>query len=308
MALLKEGQSSTYHIVLASDNNFVQHMTCTIASILDNANDNSSLHFYILSDKISNEEQKKLKSITKIKPATIEIIDISLNEMDGFTTSNRISRAAYARLKIPTLLPDLSKVIYLDGDIIVRKDLKDLWNIDLGNAPIAAGLDYMPQHKIDYLGIDANLYFNSGVMVINIDAWRKLDLIKKSTTIFNKYKVLKYYDQDILNILFHENWKCFSPQWNCFADIELRKSARNCFNIDELKQALKDPAIIHYRGLKPWFFLCRARYKKLYWKYLAMTEYKDYKYPDVSLENFFYMYAPKKLRKLYRSIKKRCQG
>ena len=121
-----------------------------------------------------------------------------------------VTQAAYYRLMLSEILPkNIHKVLYLDGDIIVRHSLLPLWNIDMKERPVGvviypyevfpdfySRLNHPPQ-----LG-----YFNSGVMLIDLAYWRKHEVVKDFMRILQEYaEKLQFGDQDVLNVAFSGN-------------------------------------------------------------------------------------------------------
>ena len=162
------------NICVACDDNYAQYAGVTIASVLANADMSDDLTFYILDGGISDENKAKLLSLSKIKPCLIDLIKID-NEMfrDYFNikTHDYISIPAYYRLKLPTLLPDVQRVIYLDCDVIVNTTLQELFNIEMENFIVAGVKDI--NKKILRKNPE---YINSGVVLMDLDNMRKFGI------------------------------------------------------------------------------------------------------------------------------------
>jgi lipopolysaccharide biosynthesis glycosyltransferase len=118
-----------------------------------------------------------------------------------------------------------------------------------------------------------NSYFNSGVMLIDINKWREKKIIKKSLEFTKKYKNnLKLADQDILNCLFKNNWQTLNKKFN------FRATTKNPIPTNVV--------ILHYlTHLKPWSYLYPYKNKKYYLKYLKLSPWSDFKYPDKTCKN-----------------------
>jgi lipopolysaccharide biosynthesis glycosyltransferase len=145
-----------------------------LLSILSNhkiENNNYKINFFLIGN-LTNENKREFISLKKIQDFEIEFIGINEKQFKGlpiFKTydSKIVSLANYYRLLIPELLPsEIEKVIYLDCDIILNKDISELWNINIKN----------------YLGGCVEIgqsYFNSGVMVLNLYEFRKFNFHHK---------------------------------------------------------------------------------------------------------------------------------
>jgi lipopolysaccharide biosynthesis glycosyltransferase len=136
------------------------------------------------------------------------------------------TRVVYLSLLLPDLLPETQRILYLDVDLVVMRDVSELLDIDLGDLPLAAARDgFIPasagllysNEKSSPAPCSAP-YFNAGVMVINADVWRKerigprvVELIRKSAS------PPTYLHQDALNILTTGKWAELDMRWNVFS-------------------------------------------------------------------------------------------
>lgn len=91
------------------------------------------------------------------------------------------SIANYYRLAAACILPiDINKILYLDSDIIVRRSLHELWDTDVADYALGAVIDYVWGPGKDYVELPPGTkYFNSGVMLINMDYWRRNQLYER---------------------------------------------------------------------------------------------------------------------------------
>lgn len=279
------------NVVLASDDNYAQHVAVVATSILDNTMVASKLHFFILNDNISKKKISLIKKTVEKFEAKIEFIDIGNDKLKNIYLSGHVSRAAYFRLMIADLVPeDVKKVIYLDVDLLVCDDIIKLWKVDIGKFPLGAVLDYgiitssrMRKHKEKVIGLsDSYKYFNSGVLIINVKEWRLNDYGSKVLAFAQKEKLL-HHDQDALNKIFMNNWYEIPLRWNVippvfylFSKILLHSGFRT-----EAILAKKMPAVIHYAGrYKPWEFQKYNGFNDKYYAYLAITEFAEVKMPQ----------------------------
>ena len=118
------------NVVLASDDNYAQHVAVVTVSILKNTKFADQLHFFVLRDAISDKKIKLIKKTVEKFNAKIEFIDIGHDKLKNIYLSGHVSRAAYFRLMIADLVPeDVKKIIYLDVDLLVCEDIFNLWKI-----------------------------------------------------------------------------------------------------------------------------------------------------------------------------------
>lgn len=274
------------NIVFSSDDNYAQHTAVAMASILLNTSNPAKIRFFIIDDGITDDKKSKIKGTAESLQSTVEFITVKNKQlMQGFV-SGEISRACYFRIDIPNILPaEVTKVIYLDCDLLLYDDIQILWNTDIGDYPIAAVCDYgimaskrLRRQKAKCIGLPYKAdYFNSGVLIMNLDAWRKADYSGKVIEIVQKNKFPNH-DQDALNKVFMNNWYVLPLRWNVIPPVfnlfmKILKSELLRKNAVEAK---KNPAIFHYAGgYKAWEYKLYQGFNDQYYKYLAYTDFKD---------------------------------
>jgi lipopolysaccharide biosynthesis glycosyltransferase len=154
----------------------------------------------------------------------------------------------------------------------------------LQSHPIAACLDFISPHKVDKLGVAPTHYFNAGMLLMDLDAMRAMGFNEIVVAGFNDKNRIFAHDQDFLNLIFKNNWKRVHSRWNVVIHhSELRSRRLRIYDYTEFRDALANPGIIHYTGTKPSVYLHDSEFKQLYWFYLAMTPYRDYRYPKPRL-------------------------
>lgn len=195
---------------------------------------------------------------------------------EQFQSAGRQTRSTFVRLLLPELLDGIRKVLYLDVDIVVRRDLAPLFDVGLVRSPVAAALDYPLQllseqkepvygpdtewrtdeYIRDHVGLeDVERYFNAGVLLIDLARFsasgapqRALDFLvrKGGSSIFN--------DQDALNFALEDDFEVLDPRWNFIPDFAVLASDRpvGCRLERVLRLCRDDPWIVHFAGLKPW--------------------------------------------------------
>jgi lipopolysaccharide biosynthesis glycosyltransferase len=222
----------------------------------------------------------------------IGVTDVQLDELpDG----GRQSKDTFLRLLIPDMLPYVSNLLYLDGDIIINDSIKYFCFLDMDDKYIAGAKEttnYYSNEHCRNLGLpDGVYYFNAGVVYMNLELMRKEQITSKFFDYLKKYsKIIVANDQDILNGTLWEKVKYFPPKYNRNYLVE-PDVANAVWGEKELREAKKFPAIIHYIGpTKPWNYLSFHPKTKLWWKYLKMTPFKDFKPKNRSFGNFFKKY------------------
>ena len=205
---------------------------------------------------------------------------VSSERIDGVDT-NRYPIEAYFRLFVTKFLPsDLHKVIYLDCDMVVCKNLTPLWNTDLDGYAIGAVTDYHNDNMEVYtrLKYDPKYgYINTGMLLINMDYWRTnnvIDLFKDY--IKNNPDKLVFADQDVLNPLFYDKKKILPICYNLSTAFLFKPQLLSISSrfLPEIEEAFNNPTIIHYTTDRPWFKNCSNPMLHYWEKYRDMTIWK----------------------------------
>ena len=293
-------------IVLAADDNYAQHLAVVAASVLINATKPSNILIYVLSDSISLENKKRIEQTIVGLSGNVVFIPFVSNSIQGFV-SGHLSTAAYLRLLIPQLLPqDVKKTIYLDTDLIVLTDIQELWDINLEGKPVGAIPDYgimassrMRKQKRETLGmLESQPYFNSGVMVMDVQQWREHQYGSQCIASIKRNQ-FRHHDQDGLNKVFLDNWKVLPLRWNVIPPVFslAMKVVLNKYYRKEAIAAKRNPAIMHWAGrYKPWEFPLQGVFNSLYYHYLHKTAFCDIPMPKPSKD----MTGKSLKRQLYR--------
>lgn len=274
------------NIVLASDDNYAQHTAVTMASVLHNTKSPRKIFFFLIDDEIKPENKLKITKTVENMHGNIEFVKIKNNDLNNCYVSGELSRASYFRLDISNILSEkIKKIIYLDCDLLVYADIAELWALDMQEKPLAAACDLgimasgrLRDQKNNYIGLAYDApYFNAGVLVMDLQLWRlgnyAVDVIALASD--NKFP---NHDQDALNKFFMNKWQEIPLKWNVIPPVfnlfvkillknELRKKAI---------EAKLNPSIFHYAGgYKPWEYKVYTGFNEGYYKYLAMTEFRD---------------------------------
>lgn len=278
--------SETIEIVTACDDNYVQHLGVMLCSLLENTVHRKKINVWVIDAAISQENKTILSDFINNR-YQISITYLKVNEelYGEFQVSYHFTHAIYYRISIPEIIPfNINKVIYLDSDIILKQDIYNLWLIDLKDFFVGAieSLNVDKKHLTGIIETDL-AYFNSGVLVINIRKWREHNVSQKVIDFISKYQEkIIWWDQDSLNAILCNSWLSLPLKWNLqsnFFDINTSKCMRSL----ELKDAITQPAVIHYTGRhKPWDYIDNHPYKQEYYKYLVLTPWYNYK-PEKNL-------------------------
>ncbi len=266
-------------IILCINNIYCRQTAALIKSVIYNSKF-SNYKFYILHSSVDENNQKLLKQVFN----AIEFINIQeyidKQSIEKYANTNKsidyISSEMYYRLFIPDIFKQYDKVLYLDSDMTVIKDISELYNIDIDNyyAGVVEGkiikefikknkkVDTYPQYNWQqYLKLKLNKkdlrYFNSGMLLLNLKKLREDGIQQKMFEFLKKESPLEFPDQDVLNAFFDEKAKYLPEKYNTF------------------HAALKkETVIIHFVGKeKPWNYYKANDSFEHFWKYLKLTPF-----------------------------------
>ena len=195
-----------------------------------------------------------------------------IKELFPTAAKTRYSIGMFYRFFIPQVLsPDIERAIYLDSDTIINLDISDLWRVNLDYKPLGAvaeiGIESDPlgakekKYLIKNNVVAHEDYFNSGVLLFNLNYWRNnKDFIMKGFRFVASRPEMTYIDQDILNYLFSKNYVKLPEKFDAFIDKErknpiIRPAIYHFFD-DTLQMDMKDPfnrLWMDYFIKTPWF-------------------------------------------------------
>lgn len=282
-------------LVVACDDNFAQHAAITLMSAYESIKSNRNIRSFILDGGISEIKKRKIVNSMKIYDVDITFIKINEDVFEKMYTSHQYSVATYYRLSLPKLLNNFKKCIYVDCDLLFYDDIEKLWNINLNGHPIGAiediGLTTSKKgflEKQNDIGLKRDsLYFNAGVIIMDLEKWRENDYSRKAIdlAINNNFKS---HDQDVLNKLFMDNWQQIDLRWNVMPPITYMypKILFSRKYRDKALIARKNPGILHYAGrYKPWEFKEYQEFNMHYYDLWKKSAFKDEVMPQLSKQN-----------------------
>lgn len=238
-------------IVFSTNDNYLPYLSVAIKSLINNTNKNNVYKIFIFNTTINDNNKNTILSMAT-KNVKIEFINVlQYTKNSKLYSKDYFSVEMFYRILIADILSQYDKVIYLDCDIILKTDIAELFNIDLKNNLVAAvkndiSIDIMQKYVTSILKIDEDLYFNSGVLLINTKLFRKLKIKDLCFEFISKYRKLECPDQDVLNLFCFEKVKYIDMNWNFQAGNELWTDDFKNSKANEIK-------IIHYTtSKKPW--------------------------------------------------------
>ena len=257
------------NICTSCDNNFIEYLYTFTLSLITNISDDNIINLYILDGNIEEKNKLIIEKIVHNTKHKIIFIKPNIEKYNNWFDKIIINKEYYSpavfyRLEIPSLIPNVDKVLYLDCDIIVNKDISDLYNIDIDNYYICAIEEEGRAAKTRKKIFNLDHYFSSGVMLINNKMWINNGVKEDFETFFNlNYNKIMTVDQDIINCVFKDKIKSLDKKFNYYP-----------FNETQNDIPSENLYIIHYSSYlaKPLNENIKINwYLEEFWKYFCLT-------------------------------------
>ena len=268
----------TMTIVYASDRNYA---ALTAISAVSAIRHNPGAQIVLLGYNLETAAQELVRS--RVIKAGGEFLyrDVSpaVEELKAKGYSGYTSYAAYARIFIPQILHDENRVLYIDCDTLVNGSFSELFEIDLQGRPFALGVDCVPYSYRKVINLPSpNPYYNSGVMLIDLEAWRSRRCTERFLDeLRSPAGPNPLGDQDIFCRAFRGEIALLPPKWNFISHFFLFSysglarvvGGTDClvFSKEQYDDARRDPRVFHFLGHtlgRPWYTSSRHPMREAY--------------------------------------------
>lgn len=270
-------------IAMAMDDNYVYPTMVSITSAMENINEGNEYSFYIMHNpKLKDESKEKIKSLENKYPAChIHLIDMG-NQFKGANDKGHITTPTYYRLSLSGLLTNIDKIIWLDGDTLIFKDLTPMYNIDMDGLCYRGFLDETVDGTKAF-GVENDHYICAGVMLINLEELRKDGALEKFNRFMDKNNSsLIQHDQTVINVVYADKIGILPPEYGFFNSYATQELAEkyctklkypNKYTKEEMNYALNNLSVLHCI-VKPWKFF-DIYFADSWWEYAQKTDYYD---------------------------------
>ena len=273
-------------ICFICDDHFALPTGVAVQSLIENCDMDNYYNVYIICHKVSEINKQRFLQINA-NNFSIQLIDLSSVKcyekllIDGL----HVTPAALFKFDLPNIFSELDKIIYVDGDVIIRKDLYSLYSIDIRDKYAAVVRDrraffYKGMNLFDRLGISCNEYFNTGMMVLNLKKMRE-DEIPSKLLDYRINGKNDFMDQDAFNVVCNNCVKYISLRYNsittCIQYMDIEHI--NKFYPEEIfvsKEDLFDKSVIwHFASPeKPWKYT-NIKHRKYWLQYFYCSTFRD---------------------------------
>lgn len=284
-------------IVFAVNDNYVPYLGVALHSLIKYASAHLQYDIHILFTDINQHHRQRLQSMER-ENIHILFVDVSEQMNKNCIYTKHFSKETAYRLVVEQLFSEYEKILYLDCDIVINRDVALLYQEDIGSAIIGACRGYIMADIVPHITKEVKVpvadYFNAGILLINARLFKKYHIGTKGLEMLTK-KQYECPDQDVLNILCHGKVKYLDRKWNVewqyltgdgiemFVD-ETRK---------DYKEDLKEPYIVHYTSLiKPWKYP-EYRLAEYFWRYARESIfYEEILKKNINIEHSHHAPSP----------------
>lgn len=262
-------------IVFITDSNFIMQTSVAMISLIENKENSTIYDIYVLASECQSEDIKIMKEI-ELQRCFLTIIPVTTEKYSDINQLAHIPIACLLKFDICNIIREYDKIIYLDGDIIIREDLGQLYSIELGDDCLGGVLEPSCIGK-DFRRI------NAGILLMNLKRMRDEGLseilIQTRRTLGDRGSM----DQQTMNLVLKNRISFLPVKYNCMVANYVGSQHIN-YSINEInslyhtsygniKELIDDSAIIHYAtGFKPWIYTY-APCEKIWFDYYLKSPY-----------------------------------
>ena len=270
---------NSINIVFTTDKEYSPYLKVALKSLILNKDKDSIYNIYILCIDLNKKIKQELKQFEqdKVKINTVALKKSMLKKEGKFKTNlHYVSDVDYFKFFLSEIFKDFDKILYLDSDILVLGDLSSLYNTDIQDKYIAAVKRY------NFRGNRKKDDYNCGVMLFNIQKYRKDNIVQKLINAKNNDKDGRSSQYSFNSVIKLKDVKLISPIYNNNAYTEDEDFIKYNFkktyspfldNINNLLELDKNTIIVHYIGAdKPWHKNSNSRFKEKWWEYSKLVD------------------------------------
>lgn len=272
------------HVVVATDENFAMPTAVTLRSLVQHGG--GPFAITVFHDGLTTDARDRITASVGSGEWTLDWHDVSDFDVRA-TRASHLPDSTYFRLRLADGLPaEVGRVVYLDVDVLVRRDISVLWEEDLaGNTvgavqsvhfPFIGSLGAIRDWRT--LGLDPRAaFFNAGVLAVDVDRWRSEAVTDATLEYLRSIHCGNGADQEALNAVTGGHWHRFAPALNQQTPLlDDGYGAHLIHNEDEIDTARTDPAIIHFQTRpKPWHLACPHPWKDAWTAVARQTAFDD---------------------------------
>lgn len=278
---MTQSTAGTLNVVCAADDAYAMPLAVMLRSLMENLGEGHEVDIWILYDGIGAVNRWRVQRSMPFPNARIHWIPVRNSLLANVPVFGHVTLATYYRLLIPAALPqEVRRVLYLDVDIVVKGDVSAIFQDPrIDGCPLLAveepkwQSDTSVLHRIELGMRPESMYLNAGVLFLNLDEWRRMDWAAKIISFLNDPQtktVIKWHDQDGLNVVLEGLWGRLGREWNTRVDPADGMSLP--------AEPLKRAQLIHFASaIKPWSCYARSPHVSLFYETLDRTAWSGWR-------------------------------
>lgn len=298
-------------VVLTCSESYFLYVCVTLQSIIETISNKYNYDIIIVHADVSDKSRNLfLRMVQEYKNIRLRFYNIHKKVKScTFQTTHpfvaHVTGESFYRIFAQSVFQHYNKVIWLDSDMIIKRDISTLYNIDIGDNLLAAVIDagwyalYNEASNHDFRNYVAKclclsenaMYFQQGVLVINIEEFNRT-FDQQELIDFASQKEFMFYDQDVFNVKCQSKVYYLDMKWNVLSDVGGdRVRAITSLSPEQISKqymiARKDPYIIHFAGgTKPWQDPS-IDFAYEFWNTARRTEAYEYLIKNISKEEAY---------------------
>lgn len=269
LANANKAQAAVVPLFFSVDDLYAPYLAVAIRSVIENAAKDRLYRVHVMCAELSEKHRARLAAM-QTENVTVQFVDVreKLSAFAGkLSLRDYYTVTTYYRFFIAAMFPQYDRGVYLDSDVVVNRDVAELFGVDMGDSILAAladetvtANDTFSRYVDTVLSVPPTRYFNAGVLVLNLEKMRRVDLLGAFLSMIHKVQFPVAQDQDYLNVL-------------CYGDVYYADPLWNKVPFPDSPDVL--PALIHFKlNFRPWRYR-GIRFEEHFWKYAEHTAYFD---------------------------------
>ena len=275
---------ATLELACGGDVGYLAHTAAMVHSVLEHRGALEVRVHYLHEPALRPEDARTFAAMVERCGGTARLVAVDPERLTGLPTIHHLTAATWYRVFMPELLPDLGRVLYLDGDALAMDDLGPLWDTDLGGATVAAVTNVFEPWNTGWPGElpITRPYFNAGVALLDLERMRSAAAAQRILEFALTREKWPFGDQDAVNAILADERLELHPRWNVQNSVMHFPEAFEVLDPEEVREARDRPGIRHFEGPgrnKPWNYMTPRAHAGEYLRHRRATPW-----PQVELE------------------------